>query len=158
MYNRIAEKIAFYLAPMLIKHLDEQSSEIHICTERLDAALNKIDIMIARSDARVQSVNHMVDNCLELSRTMAKTMDQSSGIVHENSVALTKAIEAHSATEAIYADSIRALQTRCDTLQGALTKEQENSANLRHAISDIKNTLDHFVSSSLRPNVNINPK
>lgn len=139
---------------LLTKMDDTMEQQRHIITDEREM-LNKINLMISRSDARVDTVHHMVDNCLELSRLSSSTTESSAAVVKENSEALTIALRSQEVTNNTYNQNIDKMQKRMDVLQEQLTKEQANYEHLSKSIDRMKDSFDSFVYGLSRPNINI---
>ena len=173
MTEQIARAIAAELEPLIheqfekyatsivenIRHQhDDMAGEIHAVSDHLDKALSKIDIMIARSDARVEAINHMVDNCLELSKTCSAATDKANQTVLVNCNTVQEEMALQKQTAEDYSNTIKHLQDHCQRLQILLDAERSERSSLHEAVTSIKNTVDILIGSSARPNININPK
>lgn len=140
-----------------IKHQqDSIISEIKYSSERLDNALTKIDIMIARSDARVDAINHMVDNCLELSRICSSATEEANKTVSVNCNTISEEISLHKQITKDQSSNISELHYHISILETLLDAERKERLSLHDAVSSIKQTIDMLIGSSARPNININ--
>lgn len=173
MTKEIAKGIAAELEPLIqqqfekyatsivedIRHQhDDMAGEIHAVADHLDKALSKIDIMIARSDARVEAINHMIDNCLELSKTCSAATDKANETVLVNCKTVQDEMALQKETAEHYSDNIMHLQKHCEELQKLLNAERQERASLHEAVTSIKNTVDVLIGSSARPNINFHAK
>lgn len=140
------------------KQHNDMSVEIRSVSEHLEKALAKIDMMIARSDARVESINHMVDNCLELSKTCSNATEKANETVLINCKTIQEDILLHKQTSEDYSTNMQYLQEHCNELHRLLVSEQSERMSLHESLTAIKHTVDILIGSSARPNININPK
>lgn len=134
----------------------EMSVEIRAVSDHLEKALSKIDIMIARSDARVEAINHMVDNCLELSRTCSAATEEANRTVSTNCNAIHEDIILHRQLAEDHSSNVAELHAHIRSLEGLLHAERQERSSLHEAVTSIKQTIDVLIGSAARPNVNIN--